>query len=237
MSSKIVLQIKKEMRAVASKERAMVSMRFFKTGKGQYGEGDVFLGLTVPDTRNLLKKYRDISHEDVLQLLHSKIHEERMLALLILVDQFAKSDEKTQKKIFDLYLGNTKYINNWDLVDLTADRTIGAYLENRPKSILLKLAKSKSLWERRISILATFHFIKKGQSEWTLKIAEILLGDKEDLMHKAVGWMLREVGKRCSEEEECAFLDKHVRKMPRTMLRYAIERFSQEKKSYYMKIK
>lgn len=225
------------MRAVASKERALVSMRFFKTGKGQYGEGDVFLGLTVPDTRNLLKKYRDISHEDVLQLLHSKIHEERMLALLILVDQFAKSDEKAQKKIFDLYLGNTKYINNWDLVDLTADRTIGAYLENRPKNILLKLAKSKSLWERRISILATFHFIKKGQSEWTLKIAEILLGDKEDLMHKAVGWMLREVGKRCSEEEECAFLDKHVRKMPRTMLRYAIERFSQEKKSHYMKIK
>lgn len=237
MSSKIVLQVKKDMRAVASKERALVSMRFFKTGKGQYGEGDVFLGLTVPDTRNLLKKYRDISHEDILQLLHSKIHEERMLALLILVDQFAKGDEKSRKKIFDLYLGNTKYINNWDLVDLTADRTIGAYLENRPKNILLKLAKSKSLWERRISILATFHFIKKGQSEWTLKIAEILLDDKEDLMHKAVGWMLREVGKRCSEEEECAFLDKHVRKMPRTMLRYAIERFSQEKKSHYMKIK
>lgn len=225
------------MRAVASKERALVSMRFFKTGKGQYGEGDVFLGLTVPDTRKLLKRYRDISHEDVLQLLHSKIHEERMLALLILVDQFSRSDEKGRKKIFNLYLGNTKHINNWDLVDLTADRTIGAYLENRPKNILLKLAKSDSLWERRISILATFHFIKKGQSEWTLKIAEILLGDKEDLMHKAVGWMLREVGKRCSEEEECAFLDKYVRKMPRTMLRYAIERFSQEKKSYYMKIK
>lgn len=234
MPKSLVLQIRKDFRSVASEERARISMRFFKTGKGQYGEGDKFLGIAVPDMRRIVKKYRDASREDLLVFLHSKFHEERLLALLVLVDQFAREKEKAKKEIFDIYLNNTKYINNWDLVDLTADRIVGAYLENRPKNILLKLSKSKLLWERRISILATFHFIKKGKSEWTLKIAEKLLNDKEDLMHKAVGWMLREVGKRCSEDVECDFLDKHVTKMPRTALRYAIERFEPKKRKHYM---
>ena len=222
------------MRSIASGERARISMRFFKTGKGQYGEGDKFLGIAVPDMRRIVKKYRDASREDLPVFLHSKFHEERLFALLVLVDQFASGEEKAKKEIFDIYLNNTKYINNWDLVDLTADRIVGAYLENRSKNILLKLSKSKLLWERRIAILATFHFIKKGESEWTLKIAERLLNDKEDLMHKAVGWMLREVGKRCSEDIECVFLDKHFKKMPRTTLRYAIERFEQKKRKSYM---
>lgn len=233
----IVSQVRKDLKGAASEERAQVSIRFFKTGKGQYGEGDKFLGIAVPDMRRIVKKYCYAPREDLLVFLHSKFHEERLFALLVLVDQFAKGEEKTKKEIFDIYLKNTKYINNWDLVDLTADRIVGAYLENRSKNILLKLSKSKLLWERRISILATFHFIKKGKSEWTLKIAGKLLNDKEDLMHKAVGWMLREVGKRCSEKIECNFLDKHVTKMPRTALRYAIERFDTEKRAHYMQVK
>jgi len=237
ISNKIILLIKKDLRAVASGEKVQVLARFFKTGKGDYGEGDKFLGIVVPDIRLLVKKYRDLERKDVLTFLHSRFHEERLFALLVLVDQFARGDEKTKKEIFETYLNNTAYINNWDLVDLTADRIVGAYLEHRSKTILLKLARSKSLWERRISILATFHFIKKGQSEWTLKIAEKLLEDKHDLMHKAVGWMLREVGKRCGEEIECEFLDKHGKTMPRTALRYAIERFDEKKRKYYLNLK
>lgn len=222
---------------MADEEKARLLMRFFKTSKGQYGEGDKFLGIVVPETRKLVKKYRDISKDDILHFLHSKFHEKRLFALLVLVDQFSQGDEKTKKEIYETYLANTEFINNWDLVDLSAHKIVGAYLENRPKNILLKLAKSDSLWERRIAVLATFHFINKGQSEWSLKIGEKLLGDSHDLIHKAVGWMLREVGKRCSEEVECEFLNKHAAEMPRTMLRYAIERFEAKKRIYYMKLK
>lgn len=235
--SEIILQIRKNLRSVANKDRAQISMRFFKTGKGEYGEGDDFLGIAVPNMRILVKKYRDISFEHVLNFLHSKFHEERLFALLVLVDQFVRGDEKTRSEIYRIYLNNTAYINNWDLVDLTADRIVGAHLENRSKNVLLKLSDSKLLWERRIAIIATFHFIKKGESEWTLKIAKKLLNDKEDLIHKSVGWMLREIGKRCSEDIECVFLNKYAIKMPRTMLRYSIERFEPKKREYYLKMK
>ena len=209
---------------------------FFKTGKGQYGEGDKFLGITVPQTRTVAKKYWQLPLAEVLQLLQSAFHEERLAALLILVLQYQKGDEKQRKKIFQAYLENTQWINNWDLVDLTADRIVGAYLADKPKDLLFKLAQSKLLWERRIAMLATFHEIKNGRSETSLAIAEKLLSDQEDLMHKAVGWMLREVGKRCSQEEEEKFLQKYIKVMPRTTLRYAIERFEEGKRLRYLKM-
>jgi len=229
------------MRGVASRERAGISMRFFKTGKGQYGEGDKFLGIAVPDCRKVAKRYyASVSLSDLSVLLKSKWHEERQVALFMLVLQFDNADEIKQKLIFELFLKNTKYINNWDLVDCNAPRITGKYIfEHREfLPILDKLAKSKSLWDRRIAIISTLYFTVKGSdSAPALRIAEKLLGDKHDLIHKAVGWMLREVGKRCSEEIECAFLDKYVTKMPRTALRYAIERFDDKKRRYYMKIK
>jgi len=237
MNKKTVSNIKKDLRLVASKEKALVLAGFFKTEKGQYGEGDKFLGIVVPDIRRLVLKYRDIPMDDILFFLHSEFHEERLFALLVAVDQFQRGDEEKKEEIFKAYLTNTKYVNNWDLVDLTADRIVGSYLEHRDKKILLALAESELLWERRISILATFHFIKNGQSQWTLRISEKLLADKHDLMHKAVGWMLREVGKRCGEETERAFLDAHAPKMPRTALRYAIERFDEPLRKRYLALK
>ena len=207
---------------------------FFKTGKGEYGEGDVFIGVTVPNTRKIAKKYKYLSLKDVERLLHSKIHEERQAALFILVEKFSKADEKEKRKIFDMYLKNTKYINNWDLVDLSAPKIIGAYLLNKDKKILNKLAKSKDLWEKRISILSTYTFITNNQFDTTFETAEILLDDKHDLIHKAVGWMLREVGKRDQKIEE-RFLKKHYKTMPRTALRYAIERFPENLRQKYLK--
>lgn len=230
------MEIQKEIRQLANPEKAKILMGFFKTGKGQYGEGDKFLGITVPQTRTLVKKYQQLSLEQTLQLLQSQFHEERLFALLVMVAQFEKGDEKTRKKIFQAYLKNTKWINNWDLVDLTADRIVGAYLAGKPKDLLFKLTSSKILWERRIAMLATFHEIKNGRSEIALAIAEKLLNDKEDLMHKAVGWMLREVGKRCSQKEEEVFLKKYATVMPRTMLRYAIERFEEKKRLGYLSL-
>jgi len=225
------------MRSLVNPEKARILAGFFKTGKGQYGEGDVFLGIVVPQTRALVKKYWNaISLEESLQLLKSVFHEERLLALLILVAQYEKGDAQKRKQIFDAYLQNTRWINNWDLVDLTADRIVGAQLAGKSKALLFKLAKSKSLWERRIAMLATFAEIKKGESATALAIAEKLLGDKEDLLHKAVGWMLREVGKRCSQEIEEEFLQKHFKKMSRTTLRYAIERFEEKKRREYLKM-
>ena len=207
---------------------------FFKTGKGQYGEGDKFLGITVPQTRTVAKKYWQLPLAEVLQLLQSAFHEERLAALLIMILQYQKGDEKQKKEIFQAYLENTQWINNWDLVDLTADRIVGAYLDDKTKDLLFKLAQSKLLWERRIAMLATFYEIKKGKSEIALAVAEKLLGDREDLMHKAVGWMLREVGKRCSQKEEEKFLQKYIKVMPRTTLRYAIERFEEGKRRQYL---
>ncbi len=227
-------EFQKEMRALKNPAKAKILAGFFKTGKGDYGEGDKFLGITVPQTRLLVRKYSPMKLAEVLKLLGSRFHEERLAALLILVVQFEKGNEKKRQQIYRLYLKNASFINSWDLVDLTADRIVGAYLADKSKDILFKLAQSEMLWERRITMLATFHEIKNGRSETALAVAEKLLGDQQDLMHKAVGWMLREVGKRCSQKEEEIFLQKYVKVMPRTMLRYAIERFAEEKRQWYL---
>lgn len=221
---------------MADPDRAKLSDRYFKTGPGGYAEGDRFLGLTMPNQRYLIKKYwQNISMAETQELLQGKFHEERMLALLIMVAKFEKGDEALKKEIFELYLANTRSINNWDLVDVTAPKIVGAYLEGKDCGILFKLAKSKNLWERRIAILATLRFIANGRPELSLEIAELLVNDKEDLIHKALGWMLREIGKRCDQEAEEQFLRKHCKTMPRTMLRYAIEKFDDKKRACYMK--
>lgn len=222
-----------DLKTQAKKEKAKIMSGFFKTKKGQYGEGDIFLGITVPDQRKVAKKYKESSFDDVKKLLENKIHEYRLTGLLILVEKFKDADESKRKKIIDLYLGNIKHVNNWDLVDLSADKILGAYLLDKNKSILKKMAISKSLWERRIAIVSTFAFIKQNKFDDTIKISEILLNDKEDLIHKAVGWMLREVGKR-DKGAEISFLKKHYKIMPRTMLRYSIERFSESEKKFFM---
>ena len=215
-------------------KKLRVLKRFFKTGKGQYGEGDIFLGVQVPDSRKIVRKYTGISLEDTLSFLSSKIHEERLIALLIMVEKAKRSDEAGKETLFKKYLENTQYINNWDLVDLSADKIVGSYLFDKPKDILYSLAVSENLWERRIAILATFDFIKKGFYQETLKIAKILLNDRHDLIHKAVGWMLREVGKRCSQEVLEQFLIINYKQMPRTMLRYAIERLPETLRLQYL---
>lgn len=227
-------QVRREIQQEGDKKKAQFLGRFFKTGKGEYAEGDVFLGLTVPQSRIIVKKYKDLPLKDCVELLHSPIHEERLIALLIFVSQFTKGDNEGKKKIYDRYLANTKYINNWDLVDLSAGYIVGGYLLERPRGILEKFAKSSDLWEKRIAIIATFAFIKNGEYEWTFKIADILLNDRHDLIHKAVGWMLREVGKRVSEKELEVYLQPRYKTMPRTMLRYAIERFIEEKRKRYL---
>lgn len=227
-------QIKEDLQKSGNPEKAEILSRFFKTGKGEYGEGDIFLGITVPDQRKVAKQYIDLSLENIQKLLSSKIHEHRLTSLLILVEKYQKANEINKKKIVDFYLKNTKNINNWDLVDLTSAKILGDYLFERDKSILYKLAKSDNLWERRISIIATFHFIRNNEFEDTLKISEILLNDYHDLIHKAVGWMLREVGKKNQDVEE-SFLKKYYKKMPRTMLRYAIERFDEKKRKFYLR--
>jgi 3-methyladenine DNA glycosylase AlkD len=229
-----VQEIRTRLRKLEDKERAKNSQWFFKTGPGEYGEGDRFLGITVPDLRKLAKEYQAIPLTEVTQLLHSPIHEERLLALLILVRAFAKGDDSLKEKIYHLYLKNTRYINNWDLVDLSALYIVGAFLKGKSKKTLYALAKSKDMWERRIAIIATFYFIKDGEFTAAMKIAHMLLSDKEDLIHKAVGWMLREVGKRHLATEEL-FLKEHYKKMPRTMLRYAIEKFPEAKRQRYLK--
>jgi len=224
-------ELKEELRFKANPEKAKLLQGFFKTGKGEYGEGDIFLGVVVPESRKIAKKYADLALADVEKLLHSKIHEERLTALLILVDKFHAGKE--QKKIYNFYLQNTKYINNWDLVDLSAHKIVGAYLTDKSKSILIKLARSRNLWERRIAVIATFSFIKDNRFKESLKIAKILLNDEHDLIQKAVGWMLREVGKRDLKTEE-SFLREYCKKMPRTMLRYAIEKFPERKRKRFL---
>lgn len=227
--------LKKEIADLHNKEKGLFLMRFFKTGKGQYGEGDVFYGLTVPQSRKIAVAFKTLPLADVEKLLTSKVHEERLIALLILVLQFQKSDEQTSKAIFDFYLSHTKWINNWDLVDLSADKIVGEYLKNKDRTILKKLAHSKLIWDRRISIIATFQFIKDlKETKDTFAIADILLNDTHDLIQKAVGWMLREAGKRVSEKDEEAFLTSRYKHMPRTMLRYAIERFPEDKRKAYL---
>lgn len=225
----------KSTRALKNPTKARNMLRFFKTGVGQYGEGDIFLGLVSAQVGEIVKKYRELPLSGCLELLKSKYHEERMIALQILVYQFKHAKEDSvKKKIFNIFIKNTKYINNWDLVDCNVEHVIGEYLYDKPKDLLYKFALSKDLWERRIAIISTFNYIKKGEAEETLKIAEMLLNDKHDLIHKAVGWMLREVGKRCDEKILLGFLDKYSKQMPRTMLRYSLERLDESKRKYYM---
>lgn len=218
----------------ADKKKAKDLQRFFKTGKGEYGEGDIFLGVVVPEQRKLAKEFRELLMADLKKLIKSKIHEERLICLLILVIKFQKGSDKEKEEIYNFYIKNTKYINNWDLVDLSAPKIVGPYLENKDKSILHKFAKSKNIWERRIAVLSTFYFIYNGNPEETLKITLILKDDEHNLIHKAVGWMLREVGKRCGEGIEEKFLKKYYKGMPRTMLRYAIEKFPEKKRKFYL---
>jgi 3-methyladenine DNA glycosylase AlkD len=226
--------LRNDLKKEANKEQAVNLQRFFKTGKGEYGEGDIFYGIKVPLQRAIAKKHRDLSLSELQELLNSPVHEERLVSLFILVDQYGKGDEKMKEKIFNFYLKNTLKINNWDLVDLSAPKIVGAHLFNRDKSILFKLAGSSNLWEKRIAILSTMFFIKNLHFETTLKISEILLKDKHDLIHKGVGWMLREVGNKDLAVEE-KFLKKYYRQMPRTMLRYAIEKFPETKRKAYLK--
>ena len=225
--------IQKDLKKLANPEKAKILQGFFKTGKGQYGEDDIFLGIVVPEQRKVAKKYSNLNLGEIKKLLSSKIHEHRLVSLFILANQYQKADKQTKKKIFNFYLKNAKNINNWDLVDLSAPNIVGDYLLNKDKSILYKLAKSKNIWEKRIAIMATFSFIRNNGFDATLKISEILLEDEHDLIHKAVGWMLRELGKRNQAIEE-KFLKKYYKKMPRTMLRYAIERFSENKRKSYL---
>ncbi|MBI2598287.1 MAG: DNA alkylation repair protein [Candidatus Diapherotrites archaeon] len=226
--------VKQELKFLSKPAKAKILQHFFKTGRGEYGEGDIFIGVTVPQTRAIAKKHASAPIIELEELLESKVHEERLAALLILVEKFKKAGEKEKKEILEYYLQNTKFVNNWDLVDLTADKIVGEYLLEKNKRILHKFARSNSLWKKRIAIIATFAFIKKNSFEETFKIAEQLLEDRNDLIHKAVGWMLREIGKRNLEAEE-AFLKKHYKKMPRTMLRYSIEKFSEKKRQAYLK--
>ena len=229
-------QIIDELKNLADPEKAGAHQRFFKTGSGEYGEGDLFWGVKVPDIRKTAKKYGDIPYGDIKTLICSKIHEQRFLALIILLNMLSKKScsMAEQKKIFDFYIMHRKYVNNWDLVDVSAPGIAGRWLMDKDKQILYDLALSQNLWERRIAIIGTFYFIKKNEFEHTIKLSRILVKDKEDLIHKAVGWMLREVGKRNMAEEEF-FLKANLKQMPRTMLRYAIEKFPEDLRQKYLK--
>jgi 3-methyladenine DNA glycosylase AlkD len=224
----------KRLKDMGNNEIAAHSQRFFKTGKGEYAEGDKFLGIRVPDLRRCAREYRDISLEDSLKLLKSHLHEVRLFALFMLVEKYSAKNNPEKELIYNSYLNHTGYINNWDLVDCSAEHIVGAHLFSRDNKPIYALAISKSIWERRIGIMSTFHFIKRNQFSDTLALAEILLEDKEDLIHKAVGWMLREIGKRDPQTEE-DFLIKFYKKMPRTMLRYAIEKFPEEQRQAYLR--
>lgn len=228
--------LRKEVKKASSPARAKGSARYFKTGPGEYGEGDIFVGLTTPQTTEIAKKYRTLELKEVESLLKSKIHEERSIALTILRLQFEKGDPQNRARVYRLYLKNRKYVNNWDLVDGSAPYISGPFLFTGDRKTLYKLAHSKSLWDRRIAILSTFYFIRQKDFKDTLKIAEILLDDDHDLMHKAVGWMIREVGNR-DLKTELKFLDKFATKMPRTALRYAIEKFPEPLRLKYLKQK
>jgi 3-methyladenine DNA glycosylase AlkD len=223
-------EVKKEIKEKSDKKKAKILQKFFKTGKGEYGEGDIFLGISVPFLRKVAKKHKKMPIKDTVKLLRSEIHEERLTALLILIEKFNEGEEG---EIFKIYLKNIKWINNWDLVDVSSYKIIGKHLFNKERKVLYSLARSNNIWERRIAIISTFYFIKNDDFFDTLKIAKILLEDKHDLIQKAVGWMLREVGKKDIKREE-EFLERHYKKMSRTTLRYAIERFSPKKRKYYL---
>jgi 3-methyladenine DNA glycosylase AlkD len=226
--------VRVELRRLGSPARAEMSRRYFKTGPGQYGEGDVFYGNSAAELRGLAREYQSLDGDELLKLLRSPFHEERAVALLILVRRFAKAGPPARRRIYDLYLAHTGFINNWDLVDVSAPHVVGAYLFDKSRKPLYRLVRSPSLWERRVSIVSTFHFIRRHDFGDALALAGRLLGDKEDLIHKASGWMLREVGKRDPGAARI-FLAGHYSRMPRTMLRYAIERFPEAERQAYLK--
>ena len=230
----VAAEIRERLAALGDPRVAEGSRRFFKTGPGEYGEGDLFRGIRVPVLRALAKEYRSIPLPEAVRLLGSAFHEDRLLALLLLVRLYSRGDEASRGEIYRLYLKNTRFINSWDLVDSSAEQIVGAHLRDRSRAPLGRLAKSASLWDRRIAVMATFHFVKRGEFRETLDLARALLHDREDLIHKAVGWMLREVGKRDAEAEE-RFLRENYRRMPRTMLRYAIEKFPEERRLAYLR--
>lgn len=231
----MIKKILKEIGSFRNKKKAKLLAGFFKTQKGEYGEGDIFWGLTVPISRKIAKKYKDIREKEIRKLLQHKVHEVRLIGILILVCKYQKEGEKEKEKIVKFYLENTKHINNWDLVDLSAPKILGESLFNKKdRKILLKLTKSKNLWEQRIAIVSTFSFIRRGETKWTFKIAKMFLNHKHDLIHKATGWMLREAGKKDAEILR-KFLDAHIFTMPRTMLRYAIEKFPENIRLAYLK--
>ena len=226
-SESTLADLNRELGQASDPKRARNLAWFFKTGKGEYGEGDKFCGITVPTLRKIASRYRHVSPPDLRKLLRSPIHEHRLAALLIMVDQYKRGSAEVRNKVFEFYLANTRYINNWDLVDASARDIVGEHLASRSRKILYKLAKSVDLWERRIAIIATHAFSRRGDLADTFKIAELLLRDKHDLIHKAVGWMLREAGKQ-SEPQLVDFIQTHYSAMPRTTLRYAIERMPKE---------
>jgi 3-methyladenine DNA glycosylase AlkD len=225
--------LKREVRDLADPGVAARSKSYFKTGAGQYGEGDAFLGLRVPTLRSLVRKYRALHYTEALELLESGWHEERLLGVLLLVNAYEQGDERQKARIHAAYVKNAKRVNNWDLVDSSAPQIVGAHLTPKNVGLLVDLAKSKNLWERRIAMIATQHFIRNSEFRPTLTIAALLIGDPEDLIHKAVGWMLREVGNRDRAALD-SFLSKHNKRMPRTMLRYAIERHPESLRRAYL---
>ena len=228
----MIKDLRREIENISDKKKAVFLQKYFKTRMGEYAEGDFFLGIAVPQCREIAIKYSSLNLKDLKILIGSKIHEERLIALLILVHKFEKEVSK-RKEIYDFYLSHTKNINNWDLVDLSSHHIVGEYLLDKPKDILVKLARSKNFWERRIALISTFAFIREKDFDMSLKLAEILVKDKEDLIQKALGWMLREIGKRDLAVEE-KFLVKHYEEMGRTTLRYAIERFPEQKRLAYL---
>ncbi len=231
--------VKVALEEYANVDDAVFLQRFFKTSKGQYGEGDIFIGVRVPKTRLVCKTFKSLPVSEIQILLDSPVHEHRLAGLIIMTLQYPGASESGKKQLYDLYVANVYKgrINNWDLVDASAERIIGPYLTGKPKDILFELARSDDIWQRRVAILSTFAYIKRGEPGVTLELAEVLLHDTHDLIQKAVGWMLREVGKRVEESILTDFLDKHAAVMPRTMLRYAIERLNVDQRTYYMQLK
>lgn len=236
MTAAAVIQ---ELAKHSSDTDAAFLQRFFKTGAGEYGQGDVFIGVRVPMTRKVCRDFKDLALAEIAKLLDSEVHEHRLAAVILLGNQYARADEQKRQAIFDLYLEKLAQgrVNNWDIVDTSAEHIVGAHLQNTDRKQLHELAQSNEIWQRRVAIISTFAYIKQGDPTTTLELAEALLHDSHDLIQKATGWMLREVGKRVDEQLLIGFLDKHAHEMPRTMLRYSLEKLPPQKRQHYMRLK
>lgn len=237
MSEQTAVAAHQALKAIARPERVESTLRFFKAYPGGYSEGDQFLCCSVPGTRLVAKSFYDLPLPEIAKLLASKWHDDRLLALIILVRQYKKGDQAKQEAVYQFYLAHLDRVNNWDLVDSSAGYIVGEYLKDRPRDILLELAASDNMWHRRVAMISTFAFIMSGDPSTSLVIAEKLLRDREDLIQKAVGWMLREIGKRIDRQVLLAFLDEHAQEMPRTMLRYSIEHLPPAQREHYLKAK